>query len=482
MKHIKIKQIPLFALLQSLVIFISFVFCPFTTTAQDTAGIKTTAALLNAISGAKPGDVIILEDGIFDTHEVHISAKGAAGKPIEIRAKNRGKALFGVPLKIEGEYISLVGMGFKEKGAIAINGKNCRVSRCTWSDAKSGKWIQVLPGCSEIEIDHNLFENKTNNREMDRNCQLIQVVVRNKNERHHIHHNLFRDIPKGKTGNGFETLQLITENNPFDPPGGHSNSVIEDNLFIRCNGESEIISVKSNGNIVRRNTFRACAGSLVLRHGDDNVATGNFFFGDGEKESGGVRLQGTGQIVANNYFEGLGQLSLGMMDGTPDDLYIRVERAQILFNSFINCPKNFIIGLNHSKHPNGTAPKECKIAGNLFYFDKAQTPANFIEYVQNDQPENWVWTDNIAFGAPVIQGVPGIRTENPKLKFRGNKLAFPSAKTLQTECAGLENEKIKYDLFQTEWKKKRSVGAIQFPADRRNYKFLTERTVGPYAD
>ena len=476
------KQIQLLTLLQSLAVIISFVFCPFTTMAQDTTAIKTTANLLTAISGAKPGDVILLEDGIFGTQEVRISAKGVAGKPIVIQAKNAEKAAFGVPLKIDGAYISLVGMSFREKGAIDITGKNCRVSRCTWSDAKSGKWIRVLPGSSEIEIDHNLFENKTNNREMDRNCQLIQIVVRNENERHHIHHNLFRNIPKGKTGNGFETLQLITENNPFDPPGGHSNSIIEDNLFIRCNGESEIVSVKSNGNIIRGNTFRACAGSLVLRHGDDNVATGNFFFGDGEKGSGGVRLQGTGQIVANNYFDGLGQLSLGMMDGTPDDLYIRVERAQILFNSFINCTKNFVIGINHSKHPNGTAPKDCKIAGNLFYFDKEQVPANFIEYVQNDQPENWVWKDNIAFGAPVLQEVPGIRTENPALEFQKNKLAFPSAKTPKAECADIKNEKIKSDLFQTKWKKKRSVGAIQFPADRKSSGFLKEDNVGPFAD
>jgi poly(beta-D-mannuronate) lyase len=332
-----------------------------------------------------------------------------------------------------------------------------------------------------VEIDHNLFENKTNNREMDRNCQLMQIVVRNENERHHIHHNLFRDITKGKTGNGFETLQLITENNPFDPPGGLCNSLIEDNLFLRCNGESEIISVKSNGNLIRRNTFRASQGSLVLRHGDDNVVTGNFFFGDGEKGSGGVRLQGTGQVVANNYFFGLGQLGLGMMDGTPDDLYIRVERAQILFNSFINCEKNFVAGINHSSHPNGTVPKDCLIAGNIFYSDKDDGPENFIEFIHNDQPENWKWINNFVFGAAVPENIEGLIKMNPFLELTENRIALPTARTPEVEMGIEVPEAITSDLYGVKWKGRRTPGALQFPVSEQGTTIKSEKQVGPWS-
>ncbi|MGV8091169.1 MAG: polysaccharide lyase 6 family protein [Mangrovibacterium sp.] len=448
---------------------------------QKGQSVKTTGELQDAISTVQPGDVIYLEDGVFDGTEIHVAAKGSAGKPVVIQARNTGKAIFSVPLKIEGEFISVAGISFKDKGKIELSGKNCKVSRCTWSDVKNSKnWIQVLAGSSEIEISHNLFENKTNNREREKGCQVLRIIVRNENERHHVHHNLFRDIPEGKTENSYETIQLITENNPFDPPGGHCNTVIEDNLFVRCNGEREIISVKSNGNIIRRNTFLTSWGSLVLRHGDDNVAVGNFFFGDGEK-SGGIRLQGTGQIVAGNYFYGLGELAVGMMDGTPDDLYIRTERAQILFNSFINCQKNLVVGLNHALYPNGTVPKDCEIAGNLFYFNGADAPENFIEYVQGDQPENWVWKDNVAFGAPVLSDIPGIRTENPQLVFRENGWAFPTAETPESEYPLAETVKDRFDLAGIEWKEKRTVGAILFPSDLKNIGFLTEEMVGPYA-
>jgi len=465
----------------TLAVFLPFLFVSLKVNAQVTTEVKTTSELLNAISGAKPGDLILLEDGDFKDGAIRISAKGTSEKPIVVKAKNMGKAIFTVPVKIEGEFLSISGISFSEHGSLEISGKNCRISRCTWSDAKSGKWIRVMPGSSQIEIDHNLFENKTNNKELEKSCQLIQITVRNENEHHHVHHNLFLNIPKGKTGNGFETLQLITENNPFDPPGGHSNSIIEDNLFIRCNGESEIISVKSNGNIIRRNTFRACAGSLVLRHGDDNVAIENFFFGDGEKDSGGVRLQGTGQIVANNYFQELGQLSLGMMDGTPDNLYIRVQRAQILFNTFINCKKTFVIGMNHPSHPNGTVPQDCKIAGNLFFYDELSKPENIIEWVQNDQPENWTWEDNIAFGAEVPKDIVGIQNKNTQLEFHKNGLWLPTSKTPKAEHQISVNDERIVDRLNLKWEKKRSLGAIQYPINLSVGEFLTEDKVGPFA-
>lgn len=467
-----------------LIISLLILTCLFTSCsskADNTNEVKTVEDLKHALPAAKPGDVILLSDGEYREGTLKFDISGSEGNMIVIRAKNQGKAIFTGNVKLEGDFLALEGIAFREKGYLEISGSHCRVSRCNWSDVQTGKWIRVAPGSSGVEIAYNLFENKNNNRELEKGCQLMQIVVRNENERHHIHHNLFREIPKGKTGNGFETLQLITENNPFDPPGGPSNTVIEDNLFIRCNGESEIISVKSNGNLIRRNTFRASKGSLVLRHGDDNVVTGNYFFADGEKESGGVRLQGTGQVVANNYFQDLGQLGLGMMDGTPDDLYIRVERAQILFNSFINCTKNFVIGLNHSSHPNGTAPKDCMIYGNIFYYDKENKIDNFIEYVQNDEPENWQWQNNIAFGAPVMANIPGILTANPELSFNSDKIGLPTAATPSSTFPADVREEIKTDLFGSPWNNPRTLGAIQYPVKADAVGFLTENLVGPDA-
>ena len=59
-------------------------------------------------------------------------------------------------------------------------------------------------------------------------------------------------------------------------------TVIEHNLFEDCDGDPEIVSIKSCDNIVRFNTFRRCLGTLSFRQGVRNTAEGNYFFGEGK--------------------------------------------------------------------------------------------------------------------------------------------------------------------------------------------------------
>ena len=444
--------------------------------------VNSIAELHLAISNAEPGNTLMLEDGIYEGKELVISASGAKDRPIRIQAKNIGKASIYTPLVIRGDYISIIGLKFQQDGQLQIEGHGNRISQCTMKNVNTGKWIRVLPGSSMVEIDYNLFEDKKSNLTMERGCQLMQLVVRNKNEQHHIHHNLFQNIPEG-SGNGFETLQLITENNPFDPAPGDCNTIIEDNVFVKCNGESEIISVKSNGNILRRNTFRACKGALVLRHGDDNVVTGNFFFGDGEPGSGGVRIQGTGQVVANNYFHGLQRYGFGMMDGTPDNLYIRVEHAQVLLNTFIDCKNTVQIGLNHSKHPNGTVPKDCLIAGNIFYNNSEQEVTEnhdpFVVFVQNDEPKGWLWRDNLAFGNDAQVAFEGLEIKDPKLEFVRDGLGVPTIGTPKMKDPMQVTDLINVDVLGSPRDERSTIGAIQYPADMTQLEIRREHSVGP---
>lgn len=45
-------------------------------------------------------------------------------------------------------------------------------------------------------------------------------------------------------------------------------------------------------------------------HFRDNVVSGNFFFGDGHSHTGGVRLQGTGQVIGEELGRPWGRLSI----------------------------------------------------------------------------------------------------------------------------------------------------------------------------
>ncbi|WP_020533256.1 polysaccharide lyase 6 family protein [Flexithrix dorotheae] len=433
--------------------------------------------LKKVVEIASPGTDIFLADGVFEGDNLELSAKGTEGKLIRILAKNPGKVTFKSGLKLKSDYFSLEGIQFEGRGSVEIEGEDCRLTQCHFSDSKANKWVRVLPGSKKIEIDHNTFENKTGNTTTKKGCQMVQVIVLNQNEQHHIHHNLFKDIPKGMESNGYETLQLITKGNPFDPPAGDCNSIIEKNLFIRCNGESEIISVKSNGNIIRNNTFRESKGALVLRHGDNNQVTENYFFGEGENGSGGVRFQGSGQVVAHNYFHKLGQFGVSMMDGTPDYLYVRVENGEVSFNTFIDCRKTLTIGLNHSKHPNGTVPKDCFILGNLFYSKQDGEDSPFVKLVQDDEPENFIWSNNLVFGKPQPLA-KGFFEADPVLEFQNNHIGLPTQKTPSFQLEIPEKEFYTIDLLGQQRGMNKTVGAIQFPVDSLGFKPVSEKETG----
>lgn len=432
--------------------------------------------LENRVNQAQPGETIILPDGIYEGEEANLIGKGTFDKPIILRAASRGKTIFKSPIQIEGQYLTLEGFAFEAKGNIEIEGTGIRITRCTMTDVQVGKWIRVRPDSRQVEIDHCRFANKTNNLVEPRGCQLMQIVVRNQGEKHHIHHNYFLDIPKGKSSNGYETVQLITQGNPFDPDPGDCGTIIENNLFERCNGEAEVISVKSNGNILRANTFKNCRGGLVLRHGDGNTVSECFFIGDDEPRAGGVRLQGQDQVVINNSFKSLGAYGVAMMDGTPDDLYIRTERALVAFNTFVDCDPALNVGLNHSKHPNGTPPKDSTIANNLFV---TNTSGQTVRFVQNDEPENWTWQGNVTNGDLGISERDGILKTDITLQILPNGIPLPPENFLKTAQGNFPN--ITTDAMGQPRGEQKTIGCIEHANTPKSGGPLLHEHVGPDA-
>ncbi len=435
---------------------------------------KTLVELEAWVAEAQPGDVVTLVDGLYDGERCKLEARGTADQPIVIRAENMGRAVIQAPLLVVGDYISFVGLHFVAKGSVEIRGKGCRISRCVMTDVQVGKWIRVRAESREIEIDRCRFENKTNNLEEMRGCQLMQIYVRNQGERHRVHHNYFVDVPDGKGSNGYETLQLITDGNPYDPESGDCETVIEYNLFERCNGEAEIISVKSNGNILRRNTFRDCRGALVLRHGDGNVVSENFFFGEGERRAGGVRLQGTDQVVVNNLFHSLNAFGVGMMDGTTDKLYVRVARALVAFNTFVGCSPAMVVGLNHSRYPNGTAPKDCVVANNAFVRSDRT-----VRLVQDDEPVNWRWEGNVTDGDLGMPDRDGIKIERVDVDYLPNGVVAPAESSGLIGNAEGHYPEIATDVLGHSRGERKTIGCVEFPTGMEDGGPLTSADLGP---
>jgi poly(beta-D-mannuronate) lyase len=478
---------------------------------HSTIVVNTLAELKDEVLKAQPGDTIIISDNVYTDKEVELFAQGTLENPIVLQSQTTGGVIIHSPLRLTGSYLTLAGLKFTENGSLAVEGEGLRIHSCEMTNLQEGKWIIVHPGSKSIEIDHCRFSKKEINRELPRDCQLIQIKVRNQDEKHHIHHNHFYDIPKGASINGYESLQLITDGNPFDPPGSSSNTIIENNLFERCNGEAEIISIKSNGNIIRNNTFRACAGELVLRTGDNNAVTGNYFFGDGETGSGGVRLQGKDQIVANNYFHALGKFGVALMDGGSNNFYVLVERANIVFNTFVNCKHAFFVGLGHPKMTDPMPPKKCVIAGNIIYSKSDYLPgsdyiSDIIKLADNNseawswlekswldknadieqydesrqnQPEEWTWSDNIAYADLKTPEIDGVNAQDPYLNFMDNHVATPTKRTPSIKQP-MELNGCEQDLFGSKRKTRGTIGAIEFSKKKSIAGPLTRMQVGPF--
>jgi hypothetical protein len=85
--------------------------------------------------------------------------------------------------------------------------------------------------------------------------------------------------------------------------------------------------------------------------------------------------------------------------------------------------------------------------------------------VQNDQPDNWVWKNNIAFGNELQRSFEGFSILDPKLKLLDNGLAVPTKATEQAE----------------NFTKETTVGAIQYTPGITGTRILDETSVGPQA-
>ena len=428
--------------------------------------VRSMPELQAAVAVAQPGDAIEMVAGPYIGEPISLELRGTADAPIRIFARDDAEVVVLSPLRLEGRHFSLENLQFEHEGNLRILAEDFRLTRAVFDEVRSKQWVVIESGSMRGEIDHCVFQNKTANAIHPRDCQLLQIRVLNQNEQHHIHHNLFRDVVRGATSNGYETLQLITENNPWDPPPGRSNTIIEDNLFARCNGEGEIISIKSNGNWIRRNTFRASRGGLVLRHGDDNVVTHNYMFGEGEPDSSGIRIQGTGQVVLGNYFQDLGRSGFSMTDGTPNDLYVRVEQATVAFNTFVNCRDPFLIGVNHSSFPTGSTPQDCTIVGNLFYADadRADAAGPFMVWVKGDEPINWAWRDNFVSTA-IVGGFAftGITATDFDLQETTDGIRVPAGEIAEREVAYGLGAISETDLTGHIRRARTTAGAIEMP-------------------
>lgn len=375
----------------------------------------------SAVEDANPGDTIILKNGTWNNVFLGFYANGTESNPIVVTAESAGEVILTGSSRIEiyGKHLVVSNLDFKNgalssghvvefrKGSSEL-AENCRLTNCRIlnynpaTDDVEYKWVSLFG--KNNRVDHCTFTGKNHQG------ALLVVWLNGSANNHLIDHNYFSDIPR-LDRNGAETIRIGTSTNSMTV----SRSILEHNVFEKCDGELEIISNKSNFNIYRFNTFINNDGGLTLRHGNDCDVYGNFFFGVSEKSCGGVRIIGERHKVYNNYFQDLeGQSTrsaISMMNGVPSsplNRYFQVKNAEVVHNTIVNCRQAFAFGVGKNDELS-LPPLDCVIANNVV---DENVKSDAIRYY--DTPINVSYTDNyINSGSLDItdQGIKNIDSE-----------------------------------------------------------------------
>jgi len=315
--------------------------------------VKNIEELNSANKSAKAGDTIILQNGEWKNVTIILDCMGSKEKPLVIKAQTPGKVLItgNSKLKIGGQYIIVDGLyfvnGYAGKDAVISFrtdnkhlANDCRIINTVINDFNNPKrmdennWVTFYG--KRNKLDHCTFIDKKN---MGVLLAVILDDERSRENFHSIDHNYFgRRLPLAS--NGGEMIRVgLSQHCQFN-----SNTGINNNFFENCDGEAEIISIKSCANEVKRNVFKECQGSVVLRHGDNNIVAANYFLGNDKPGTGGVRVINKGQVVNNNIFykcRGVDFRSpLVIMNGVPNSpptRYVQVTNAEISSNTFYEC-------------------------------------------------------------------------------------------------------------------------------------------------
>jgi poly(beta-D-mannuronate) lyase len=386
--------------------------CNFTVTGQTeppplrTFRVSSLSALQSRIDSAIAGDLIILTNGVYTSSAtININRQGTAQNPIVISAETiggaeiRGSASF----SLNSPAAFVVIRGFRLTHAIGTvqvraGTSHCRITRNVFQLTGDGRYLLVSG--DDCEVDHNTFQNKSTPGQM---FSIHGPGSSGMAQRTWVHHNLFQNFTS-IGGNGGETLQIGLSGRSLTD----AHTLVENNLFVMCNGENELISNKSSANTFRYNTIRdSTSGELTLRHGNDCVVHSNFFI-----NSAGLRFFGDDHKIYSNYLEecdpGI-QIGNGGTNIPPGELtgHDRPDRVRVSFNTLINNNRSVIM----PGRTNGLGATDLVFSNNII-----QSDSGSILTLSGPTP-NARFEGNIVFGSAPNGDMPasGARRINPLL-------------------------------------------------------------------
>ncbi len=353
------------------------------------------AQLAAAVKKSHPGDTIILADGTWRDAAIDLAVGGTSSAPLVLRAQTPGGVVFtgASSLTFSAAHVEVDGVVFKDgspaKGnVVEFDSDDCRLTNSAVVDfnpvdpAKGYYWVYFHG--NRNRVDHCLFQGKNHYEPLVGNN--INGSRYNTVEFSH-----FKDIAYVNQ-NGREIFRVwgYGGNEELGPDGAFFT--IANNLFEHAHGEGqEIISLKSNRNVVRNNTIRGTRGGITNRSGNYNTIEGNFIFGDGQAGTYGLRITGQYHRILHNYIEGVSGFGINVMcgelflepltDGFKPILregtvhgrvpaYNQPRNTTVAYNTIVNCGgPGLVIGSDYRSgwpaRQRVLLPEFCHIANNL---------------------------------------------------------------------------------------------------------------------
>jgi len=372
-------------------------------------------------------EIIVTGSGEISIKNLNFSSE------VLVRAETIGGATLTNATITNSNNISLQGFVFgpNDESTLLkiVNSTNIKVLRNLFDheDVTESQTSLVMTQASDtIEIAYNEFRNKNlDNRNGTKitgsfiKTQLDEAedgsLLMSKNV--HIHHNHFDNIapflvngvPAGDSDREAIAMGIA------DSQDIVTNNLIEYNLFENCDGENEIVTVKTSNNVFRYNTFKNSMGSLSFRLGSNNEAYGNYFYGEGAGDSvadenfetGGIRIYGAGHTVRDNYMEGLTGTSWrrpilidsgDTSESTGNDSHETPTNIDIYNNMIIDSVGGGIyIGSDNYKN----VPTDITIDGNIVIGNEATLFDNYADKSSN------IWSGNKAYATGSAIAVDG---------------------------------------------------------------------------
>ncbi len=396
--------------------------------------VRTQQEYQDAVRSARPGDSVVLADGVWKDFEMLFTGNGTADAPITLRAETKGRVVVTgrSNLRIAGEHLIVSGLVFRDghtptNDVIAFRrtkqhlANHTRVTEVVIDRFNNPErhetdfWVMMYGKGNRF--DHSMLIGKSNSG--------VTMAVRldseaSQNNAHRIDHNYFGHRPI-LGSNGGETLRIGTSKYSL----ADSRTLVERNYFERCNGEVEIISSKSGGNVFRGNVFVESRGTLTLRHGNGNRVEGNVFFGNGVQHTGGIRVINKRQTITSNYLFGLtGRRFAGalvVMNGVPDspiNRYHQVEDAVIENNTILD--SDHIELAAGSDEERSAVPITTQFRNNLI---ANRAPKDSIAV--HDDISGIEFAGNVYDGVEKVPDADGFEQRRVEFERGANGLAYP---------------------------------------------------------